>query len=92
MPNNNLTLPRHDSMEPAPFMPAPPTEQERGQQEEQQQRVGRDARRSQEADWIMANKDKKGTDEFAEHEKEFNRLRPTGLGEKVAQAAGGLNR
>ena len=90
MPDNYLTLPRPISAS-APVMPPPPTEQERGQQEGQQQRGGREARRSQEADWIMANKDKKGTDEFAEHAKEFNLLRPVGFGEQVAQAAGGFN-
>ena len=54
MPDNYLTLPRPISAS-APVMPPPPTEQERGQQEGQQQRGGREARRSQESDWIMAN-------------------------------------
>ena len=75
----------------APFMPTPPTAQARRQQEEQQQRVGREERRRQEADWIVANKDKKGTEEFEQHAREFNLLRPTGFGEKLTQAAGGVN-
>ncbi len=39
----------------------------------------------------MANKDKKGTEEFEQHAREFNLLRPTGFGEKLTQAAGGVN-